>query len=170
MVHYHYLLSTFNISLFWAHGALLKLSPLKKRHCILCFTICASRGSPPASCSVCWYQGLACVECYSAASFGSKVGLVLSPIMTQAPGSCLCLKYLIGLFSSPPYVFAQQFPQILLDRSDWLNFSIPPHMYLLEFVRSAVLSLSRSLQYISKVPYHQHVMYGTREREMSTLL
>jgi hypothetical protein len=48
-------------------------------------TSCVLRGSPPDRWSVCWSQGLAGGEYYSAASSRSKVGLVLSPIRTQAP-------------------------------------------------------------------------------------
>jgi hypothetical protein len=53
-------------------------------------TSSASRGSPPARWCVCRSQELAGGEYYSAASSRSKVGLVLSPILTQAPGRCLC--------------------------------------------------------------------------------
>jgi hypothetical protein len=57
------------------------------RHAI---TSSASRGSPPARWCVCRSLGLAGGEYYSAASSRSKVGLVLSPILTQASGRCLC--------------------------------------------------------------------------------
>jgi hypothetical protein len=74
-------------------------------HTLCICTSCASRGSPSASWSVCWSLGLAGGEYYSAASSGSKVGLVLSPILTQAPGRCLCSNYLIGLFLSSPRMY-----------------------------------------------------------------
>jgi hypothetical protein len=57
------------------------------RHAI---TSSASRGSPPARWCVFRSQGLAGGEYYSAASSRSRVGLVLSHILTQAPCRCLC--------------------------------------------------------------------------------
>jgi hypothetical protein len=72
-------------------------------------------------------------------------------------------------YPPPRYVFASQFPQFLLNRSDWLNFYPPPICICWS---SFGAQYPLSLQYVSKVPYHQHAMYSTREREreMSTLL